>query len=282
MKLSRVLKRVGIAVGVLVVLAYGGFCGWILTHQPAILFQPTELAADYKFPFELPFEEVSFPVEEGVDLHGVVFRADSAEGLVYYLHGSGVSVEYLGSLPQLVTSQGYDLVAIDYRGFGKSGGEIATQEEFREDVQEVLNQVAPQYDNIILYGYSFGTGLAAELSSQANESVSAVVLEAPFYSYADLLAHQFPWFLPSQLITSYDFDTHEILGEVQAPIYVFHGQRDENIYYGSSERLKSEHPSIEFISLPEADHFNIKENDAFRRSLVSILQPENIGLHIQP
>lgn len=57
--------------------------------QEKLLFQPEVLSRDYKFSFYDAFNEVFIPVEKGVQLHGLLFKAEHPKGLVFYLHGNG-------------------------------------------------------------------------------------------------------------------------------------------------------------------------------------------------
>ena len=243
------------------------------------MFQPVILDKDFQFAYAVPFEERTFQINDSISLHNLFFKADSSQGLVYYLHGSGGSLENLGNLPELTTDNQYDLVAIDYRGFGKTGGEVGTQENYINDSWQVFEELAQIYDeeNIVLYGYSFGTGLAAEIAAKAEKSPQALILEAPFYSYDDLMEHQFPWFLPSMLITDYNFDTDEIIDQVNCPVYLYHGKNDSNIYHQSSLKLKEIRKDADMLILPNTDHFGIKDNIFYQNSFKRIL---NAGFQI--
>lgn len=82
--------------------------------------------------------------------------------------------------------------------------------------------VAPK--NIVSYGQSLGTAIAAHLAAQ--HEVGAVVLEAPFPS-ARRLATQVFRFLPGlQLLVYPQFDTQAQLKKISAPILIVHCNQD--------------------------------------------------------
>lgn len=56
---------------------------------------------------------------------------------------------------------------LDYRGYGKSEGNISNQEQLYKDLSCVYTFLLSKYDksNIIIMGYSIGTGLASYLAS---------------------------------------------------------------------------------------------------------------------
>ena len=56
---------------------------------------------------------------------------------------------------------------LDYRGYGKSEGAIHGQTQFHEDIQIAYDEIKKRYkeSNIVVLGYSVGTGPAAYLAS---------------------------------------------------------------------------------------------------------------------
>jgi len=49
-----------------------------MINQEKLKFPPTKLTAT--------FEEIAIKTEDGVNLNNLLFRADSAKGVVFYLH----------------------------------------------------------------------------------------------------------------------------------------------------------------------------------------------------
>lgn len=65
--------------------------------QEKLLFHPEVLTKNHAFTFPGDFKEVYIPVEDEVNLHGVLFKAEDTKGLVFYLHGNGGSVNGWGN-----------------------------------------------------------------------------------------------------------------------------------------------------------------------------------------
>lgn len=95
--------------------------------QEQLIFFPTKLASNYQFNFAYPFEEIDVITEDSLKLHGVLFKADSSKGLIFYLHGNSGNVNTWGSLAQVYTNLNYDVFILDYRGYGKSEGRISSE-----------------------------------------------------------------------------------------------------------------------------------------------------------
>ena len=121
----------------LVAVFYVGFCGLLYVNQERLLFHPESLPLTYSFHFPGRFEERWSTMADGTRLHGLLFKAPHAKGLVFYLHGNGGNAATLGNVAATYTALGHDVFLLDYRGYGKSSGHISSQEQLLGDVQTV-------------------------------------------------------------------------------------------------------------------------------------------------
>jgi hypothetical protein len=76
---------------------------------------------------------------------------------------------------------------------------------------------------ILLWGESLGTGLVVRLAVE--QSVAAVLLEAPYTSITDVARLRFP-FAPVGWLLLDRFDSLRIVAKVRSPVLVMHGTRD--------------------------------------------------------
>ena len=239
--------------------------------QEKLLFHPEVLTAGHAFNFDSDFEEVYIPVDKEVKLHGVLFKAKESKGLVFYLHGNGGSVNGRGKGTDEFTALGYDLFILDYRGYGKSGGELQSEAQMDADMQKAFTFMAEKYKDkpIVVAGYSIGSGPATELA--ANNKIKALILQAPYYSLTELIDTKVP-FIPD-FVKRYKFETCSYIKKVTVPIYLFHGTDDKLIPISNSERLVQlcAH-GAHLIRLDGAGHNGLNENQTFRNSLKTILK----------
>ena len=264
------MKVVAIVVGALAGL-YVVLCAGLYFQQERLLFSPARLPADYRFRFPGPFEERWTTAADGTRLHGLLFRAPEAKGLVFYLHGNGGALDSWGHNAACYTALGYDVFLLDYRGYGKSGGRIRSQAQLLSDVQAAYEQLRPEYpeSRTVVLGYSVGTGPATWLA--AHEHPRLLILQAPYFSLRDMAARNYP-FVPGWLLR-YPLPTNELIKKVQAPVVLFHGDRDGVIPYASSLRLKALlKPGDELVVLPGAGHNGMTDNPDYRRELARRLQ----------
>jgi uncharacterized protein len=244
--------------------------GLLYFFQEKIIFFPEKLDKNYKFEFGQKFEELNVKTTDGKLLNGLLFKSDSSRGLIFYLHGNAGSLSSWGEVAKTYTDLNYDVFIIDYRSYGKSEGEISGQNQMFNDNQIAYNELKKLYneDKIIILGYSIGTGLAAKLASTNKPKL--LILQAPYYNLTDMMKHTY-YFVPTFLL-KYKFATNEYLRNCKMPVVIFHGNKDEVIYYGSSLKLKEEFkPQDTLITLSEQGHNGMTNNQDYKNELKRIL-----------
>jgi len=253
-----------------ILIVYIVICGLIYLLQEKLIFFPEKLRSDYRFEFSGAFEEINIRMKDGVLLNGIHFRSDSSKGLIFYLHGNAGSLRGWGEIAELYTSLNYDLFMPDYRGYGKSEGRIQSEEQFYSDMEAIYEHLLQFYpeDKIIILGYSLGTGAAVKLASANRPRL--LILQAPFYSLIDMKKRYFP-IIPGFLL-KYKFETHKFIQECKMPVVIFHGDKDEIIYYGSSLKLKElMKGSDKLITLHGQYHNGMSGNIQYLEELNKIL-----------
>jgi acetyl esterase/lipase len=140
-------------------------CGCYYFLQEKFLFTHTQ-PSGYSYQFKGSYEERNIQTRDGKKLNGLLFKSDSSKGLIFYLHGGGHTLDKWGKYAPVYMGLQYDIFFLDYRGFGKSEGDVPTEKELYADVQDAYNNLKTSYheDSIIVFGYSFGTAPAAMLA----------------------------------------------------------------------------------------------------------------------
>ncbi len=250
---------------------YIAMCILLYIFQEKLIFFPHKLKKDHTFQFVQEFEELNIKTQDGTSINGLLFRADSSKGLIFYLHGNAGSLDGWGKVAETYTGMQYDVFIFDYRGFGKSEGQINGQEQIFRDNQAVYDELKKRYskDKIIVLGYSIGTGLAAKIAAENNPRM--LILQAPYYSMTDIMEHRYP-FVPTGLLR-YTFATNMYLKACNMPMYIFHGNTDGVIYHGSSLKLKDElKERVTLITLNGQGHNGMTDNPDYRAELRRILK----------
>jgi uncharacterized protein len=264
------MKKSIVNIFLTLLIIYIAVCGLLYLMQEKLIFFPEKLDKEYKFRFNQNFEELNFKTKDNTLLNGILFKADSAKGLIFYLHGNAGSLKSWGEVAQTYTDLNYDLFMLDYRGFGKSEGAINSQEQLYDDVQLVYDSLKTKYreTEMIILGYSIGTGPAAKMASLNQPKL--LILQAPYYSLVDMMKRNYS-IIPTFLL-KYKFETNKYIPACKMPIAIFHGDQDEVINYNSSAKLKGLlKPADTLITLKEQGHNGMSENPEYLYELHKIL-----------
>lgn len=229
---------------VLVVLAIYFVVSVLLYYfQDFLLFKPEKLPKEFQFLYEnQDVEEYNLETRDGAIINGLHFKVKHPQGVVLYLKGNSKSIKGWGKFAVDFTRHNYDVIMVDYRGFGKSTGK-RSQEAIKHDLQYIYNKirerVSEQY--IILYGRSLGSGFATKLASMNHPKM--LILDAPYYSLERVTARYAP-FMPLSLILKYPLPTHKWMKYVDCPIHIIHGTDDQLIPFKSSVKLSEIKPKL--------------------------------------
>lgn len=259
------VKFIGKVVGV-VVLLYGFVCVGFYVNQDKFIFQAESLSHDYLFTFDKKFTEYFVPTEDGHQLNALLFnteRPSVSKGLILYFHGNAGNLNRWGEYATDFTSLGYDVLMIDYRGYGKSSGS-PTEENLYSDAQIILkwSRTNFNYTHIIIYGRSLGAAVATYLAAQSTPDL--LILETPFDKLANVL-----YSLPSR----YSFNNYTMLPEVTCRKVIIHGTEDSVVPLSAALRLKSLlHEEDKFVIIEGASHNNLREFKEYHETLKEMLE----------
>lgn len=101
--------------------------------QDYMLFKPEKLPADFQFDYEnQEIKEYNLETRDGAIINGLrFFPKGESKGVVLYLKGNSKSIKGWGKFAVDFTRHGYNVVMVDYRGFGKSTGD-ARKKQLKE------------------------------------------------------------------------------------------------------------------------------------------------------
>lgn len=242
--------------------------------QEKILFWNTKIEVNYQYQFKGNFEEMWFHPEAHVNLNALYFKTDlrKRKGLVLYFHGNADDLRRWGKYAEDFTKNGYDMLMMDYRQFGKSTGELS-EKTFYTDAHYLYEWAKKRFpeNEIIIYGRSLGTGIATRLASETNPKM--LLLETPYFSLIDVGMSYLP-IIPFDFLLRYKMRTDLCIKRVHCPIHLFHGLKDEVVPYKSSLKLVTllnKKPSEILTTIPNGKHKNLGEFQEYHKALDSLL-----------
>lgn len=240
--------------------------------QDYALFKPETLPKDFQFYYEnQQTKEYNLNTRDGATINGLRFYPKGeSKGVVLYLKGNSKSIRGWGKFAVDFTRHGYDVLMVDYRGFGKSTGK-RSQKAIKRDLQEIYNKIKERIpeQQIILYGRSLGSGFATKLASLNHPKL--LILDAPYYSLTKVAARYAP-FMPFSILMKYPLPTYKWLKYVQCPIHIIHGTNDKLIPYKSSVKLAKIKPELTTLhTVIDGGHKNLNNFESYHQMLDSIL-----------
>jgi uncharacterized protein len=239
--------------------------------QEKLIFKPEKLHRDFEFKYEAPFDELFFDIEPGVSINGLHFYRENPQGLILYFHGNTRSIKGWAKYAQDFYRYNYDVVLVDYRGFGKSTGK-RSEKKMLSDMQFVYEKLCKKYpeDHLILYGRSMGSGFASKLASDNHPRF--LILDAPYYSFRKVVERFLP-FLPVRLVLRFHLRTDRWIKLVTCHTYILHGTRDRLIPIKHSEKLQQFNPQkITLIRIHGGGHNNLPSYPEYHNFIRDILK----------
>ena len=209
------------------------------------------------------YEDVTFPSEDGVKLHGWFIKALNVEkpkGTVVFSHGNAGAVGHHVGFASWLMKGGYQVLLYDYRGFGKSEGKL-DRSGMLKDVRGAFAYLKTRKDvdqqKLISFGHSLGGAKSiAALGQKSVKGLRAVISLAGFASYKDMariVGGEVGEDLVSDELSARDFV--EKLSPV--PLMIVHGKNDRVVPIGQGEVLfkKAKDPKT-FFKVENGGHNN--------------------------
>lgn len=240
--------------------------------QEKFLFKPEKLPRDFEFKYpNQNVTEYNLEREDGVNINAIHFSQDNPKGVVLYLKGNSRSIKGWGKYAIDFTRLGYDVVMVDYRGFGKSTGR-RTEKGIKEDLQRVYDKLKAKVDQkyIVIYGRSMGSGFATKLASTNNPRL--LILESPYYSMMKMAKRYLP-FMPISMAMRFPIKTYKWIQYVNCPIKIIHGTSDRLVPFSNAIALtKLRQKFARLYPIVGGGHNNLHTFEEYHRMLEEILR----------
>lgn len=172
---------------------------------------------------------------EPAQLHGLWspnerFEKDPKAPVLLYLHGARFNVVGSAFRARRMQELGFSVLAVDYRGFGKSTNQLPSETMAYEDARAAWDWLARQYPDRprYIFGHSLGGAIAIDLAAQVGDEAGTLV-EGTFTSIPDVVSsYKWGWLPLGPLITQ-RFEAVERVKHIGSPLLVVHGSEDNTI-----------------------------------------------------
>ena len=276
-RMPRWLKRGAITLAALIGFAWSGASTYIYFKQGSIVYLP---ARDWiKSPKDagLAFEDLRLTVkrasgaQESVNAWWLPAAGPAtgttaaANGMnVLFLHGNARNMGAVSNADKVaaLARAGFNVLTLDYRGYGKSDGSAPYEAAIYEDASAALDEFkrrAPDAAKRILHGHSMGGAVAIDLATKHPREFIAAFIEATFTSMFDMSTLN-PLYrvLPVDTLLTERFESAQKIGGVKLPVLFIHGTADQRIPHSMSQQLYARAPQPKtLISVSGATHNNL-------------------------
>ena len=226
--------------------------------EPRFVFFPYKGEDENPGSLGIPYRQIELTASDGVRLVAWQLEPEHPVADVVYFHGNGGNLSvWLPALAALHQMQ-LRVLAIDYRGYGLSGGTPSEKGVYRDAEAAVRHAIANRTAGrpLVFWGRSLGGPVAAYATTVT--APDGLILESSFASKGAVAATQ-PVLRVLNLFTGYRFDTVRHLRGFSGPVLVMHGDADRVIPFRLSRDLfdRLREPK-RFAVIAGADH-----NDLF-------------------
>lgn len=187
--------------------------------------------------------DLSISVNEHEKIHAWHFAAQSKikKGVVLHFHGNGENLTTHFQFFAWMTQFGFDYIIFDYRGYGASSGDQATQEKTVQDGLVAFKYIKENFKDqpLIAIGQSLGSNVLVRTLQELKPEMypELVVLDSSFISYkaAARSVLKQKWFLYPIVPLTYlaitdDYSANTNIEKTPIlPALFFHGTADNMI-----------------------------------------------------
>jgi len=181
-----------------------------------------------------PGEDLLLRTPDGVRLHAWYFPHPQAKATILHLHGNAGNLGDRRELVRDLQALGVSVLAIDYRGYGRSGGspgEAGLYIDARTAYDWLIGRTSA--DRIVIHGESLGGGPACELASTV--PCGGLILQSTFTRAPDMASRVLPLF-PKFLVRT-RFDNLAKVAKISCRKLFLHSRADEIIPFEMGEKL---------------------------------------------
>ena len=208
--------------------------------------------------------DVHFTSADGTPLHGWLVEAPRPRAHMLFFHGNG---EHVADLPELLAylrdTHHVSVFAIDYRGYGRSGGkpnEKGVLADGHAAHAWLMEHARLQPTDVVLMGRSLGAAVAIDVAS--THGARGLIFEGSFTTMPDVASVHYP-FIPVRWLMRNRYESIRKIGRYDGPLLQIHAIDDEIVPLALGEQLFAAAPSENktLLKIPHRGHNDLWPTD---------------------
>jgi len=242
---------------------------FLFSADKEVISTPAELGLNY--------DEVWFDTKDEVPIHGWSIPGRANMPLVIFFHGNAANISHFVDILRYFNEMGFSAFIFDYRGFGKSHGQVIREEDLYIDGRSAIDYLRSkgwQPSQMIFYGHSMGAAVSLQMGLETPPA--AVVLESPFTSLSEIAWHTAPvtYALIGWWAIDAEFDNLNKIQNLAVPLVIFQGGKDKIVPPKMAQRLfnQAREPKA-FYLIPEGGHSNLFQagGEVYKRAWLNLM-----------
>ena len=233
----------------LVVIVYLLVTLGLFIYQRSLLYHPVENNY-YGDKLTVEVKKIQIPTQDNIKLLAWYHKKDIKKyKTILYLHGNAGSLENRIHKINHFNDMDINFLLLAWRGFSGNEGKPTEQGLYldaRSAVSWLINEGVKE-ENIIIYGESLGTGVAAEIAQ--NKKFAGVILESPFTSMIAAAKSKYPIF-PIKLLLKDKYESDKKIKNIKSPILIMHGEIDKIVPFWMGKKM------FEIANEPKYSYFS--------------------------
>jgi len=265
----------------------------LLEGCSGLLFQPYNELVRTPADVGIEYIDVNLQAADGTALHGWWLKAQGeAKGSVYFLHGNAENISTHIASVYWLPAAGYQVLLLDYRGFGQSKGAPHLPAVFL-DIEAgftwLQEQPSARDKPIFLFGQSLGAAMGSYLAAtdtNMQNSLDGVILESSFTRYRTItkdvasrhwLTWAFQW--PAAWSMPRKYDPLDYIGAISPrPLLLMHGTQDQVVPFSQAEELFEAANEPKLMLSYNGSHIGAMMNPKFRQVMLDFMQGRSPSL----
>ncbi len=248
----------------LALLAAGILLGYVGLRalEKKLIYFPPRYPAGFPPPqsYAGEVEDIWLQTSDGVKINAF-FRPDSeSKKVILWFHGNAENIGYGLVQMRTLAKVGANILAVDYRGYGRSEGRPSESGVYRDAdaaYDYLVKERGFRPDDIVLYGHSLGGAVAINMASR--RPCGGLIVQSSFTNARAMTREIFALPLVEYLVMS-RFDSERRIRNLHVPVFIVHGTADDVVPIAMGERLfaAASEPK-RFYRMEGAGHNNLVE-----------------------
>jgi len=231
-----------------------------------LLYHPTENNY-FGDPLIVTIEKVKIKTQDNIELLSWYHKKNNNNyKTILFLHGNAGSLENRIHKINHFKDMNINFLLLAWRGFSGNMGQ-PTEKGLYEDARSAVRWLKSKgvlENNIIIYGESLGTGVAAEIAQ--NKNFAGIILESPFTSMVDAGKDKYPY-LPVRFLLKDKYESNKKIKNIKSPILIMHGKVDNIVPFQMGEKMYQLANQPKYYYFSEYDDHMMEYNERLLKVL---------------